>query len=171
IILISIAGFEPIKNRFIVFFEGFFGRLVIFKDALKVIVDFPFLGIGLGNFRYIFTMYKEYTPFSLYYEHLHNDHLQLIIEVGLIGSFFYFYFLFRIFKNIFLNFGRRHDPFVKGISLGGLCGLIGVFLHSFVEYNFHIPATSFLFWFILGIVYKCIHTHFNYYPKDERKKI
>jgi O-antigen ligase len=129
--------------------------------------DFPLLGVGWGNFRYAFTFYKNVTPFPAYYEHLHNDNLQLVVETGLVGSFLYFLFLFKIFKDIFINLKKRHDPFVKGIVLGGLCGLMGTIFHGFFEYNFHIPAISLLFWFMSGLIYKCVHMHFQPYKTKE----
>ncbi|MDP2922583.1 MAG: O-antigen ligase family protein [Candidatus Omnitrophota bacterium] len=179
IIFISLAGLEPIRDRFMLSWQGLFGRWKIVRDSFGMFRDFPLFGIGWGNFRYIFPLYQTEAIFPTYYKYLHNDHFQLVVELGLVGSALYFIFLFKIFKDIFIELNRRHDYFVKGIVLGGICGLSGVIFHSFFDFNFHIPATSFLFWLILGLIYKCVHTHFynstGDYNKttkdlDERKK-
>ncbi|MCM8787708.1 MAG: O-antigen ligase family protein [Candidatus Omnitrophica bacterium] len=159
IIFISTAGFEPIRRRFLEFQKDLLNRTIPLIDALPIVKDFPLFGVGLGNFNYIFTSYTQHN-FSRYIYHLLNEHLQLVIEIGIIGAFIYFLFLFSIFREIFIKLNKRADEFVKNIVAAGLAGLFGVILHGFFEFNFHIPAVSFLFWFLLGFIYKCVNTHF-----------
>ncbi|MBU2265653.1 MAG: O-antigen ligase family protein, partial [Candidatus Omnitrophica bacterium] len=159
-IFIFMAGVGPIQERFGLFGSGLSGRIGLAKDSLGLVKDFPIFGIGWGNFQYLFTFYKQFVSTAHYY-YLHNDHLQLVVEIGLIAASAYFYFLYRLFKDIFGQLEKRHDLFVKNIVIGGVSGTLGVFVHSFVEFNFHIPAILFLFWFILGLVYKCVYTHFE----------
>lgn len=166
--LVSLAGFAPIRDRFILFWKGLFVRWDIVRDSLKIFQDFPLFGIGWGNFQYIFPIYQKNVTFPSYYEYLHNDHFQLLVEMGLVGAVSYFLFLFKVFREIFGKLKERQDPFVKGIVLGGWCGLLGVIFHSFFDFNFHIPAVSFLFWLLLGLLYKCVHTHFHHYDGRER---
>lgn len=158
-ILLFMAGSEPLNNRLTSLLNGSLVRGKIFGDSLRIIKDFPLSGVGLGDFNYIFTIYQKSVQ-SVYYKYLHNEYIQLIIETGIIASFFYLYFIFKIFKDILLKLKQRHDPFVKNIVMGGMCGLIGVMTHSLVDYNFHIPAISILFWFLAGLIYKCVYTHF-----------
>jgi len=160
------TGFEPFKNRLFVLWESLGLRWTVNEEAFKIIKDFPLFGVGLGNFNHIFTIYQKST-YSLYYKHLHNDYLQLIIETGLIGAFVYFAFLFKIFKNIFSELKQRHDSFAKNIVIGGVCGLFGLMIHSFFDFNFHIPAVSLLFWFILALTYKCSYVHFYHAGTNE----
>ncbi|MCM8819749.1 MAG: oligosaccharide repeat unit polymerase [Candidatus Omnitrophica bacterium] len=159
IIFISTAGFEPIRKRFLEFQKDFLNRITPSIDSLAIIKDFFLFGVGLGNFNYIFTSYSRHN-FGRYIYHLLNEHLQLAIEVGIIGAFLYFLFLFLTFREIFIKLNKRADEFAKNIVAAGLAGLFGVILHGFFEFNFHIPAVSFLFWFLLGFIYKCVNTHF-----------
>jgi O-antigen ligase len=168
--LVSAAGFSAIRDRFMLFWQGLFGRWTVVRDSLGMLRDFPFFGVGLDNFQYVFPIYQKRPTFPSYYEYLHNDHFQLIVETGLIAAAAYFFFLFKIFREIFKKLKERNDSFIKGVTLGGLCGLLGVIFHSFFDFNFHIPATSFLFWLILGLIYRCVHTHFHYYtPENDRQ--
>ncbi|MCF7908137.1 MAG: O-antigen ligase family protein [Candidatus Omnitrophica bacterium] len=166
--LVLIPGLAPIKARFIMIEEGFLGRLKIAANSLAIIKDFPLFGIGLGNFSYIFPYYQEFA-WSKFFYHLHNDHLQMVVETGLIGAFFYLGFIVTIFKSILKKISQRQDSFVKIITLSGACGLIGVLLHSFFEFNFHIPATTFLFWLILALIYKCVNTQFNHHVTNKNR--
>jgi len=168
-ILVLIAGTGPIEKRFFYLWQDRYVQAIrwfMVKDSVKMVRDFPLFGVGWGNFQYIFTLYRKII-YNRYVVHLHNDHLQLIIETGLIASFFYFSFLFKIFKDILTKLKTRKDPLVKSLAMGGICGLLGVMLHSIVDFNFHIPAIAILFWLILGLTYKLVNTHFI----DDRKII
>ena len=164
-ILVLFSGIGPIKERFLKLQMAWLWRWNIVQDSMPLIKDFPLFGVGWGNFQYIFTLYKKFISVS-YYAHLHNDHLQLIAETGLIAAFFYFAFLVGLFREIFANLKTRRDPFVKNMVIGGICGLLGMVFHSFFDFNFHIPAVAFLFWFILSLIYKCSYTHFRYEKED-----
>lgn len=147
-------------------FEGYFlhlymqlgGRLKPAKDSLQIIKDFPLFGVGGGNFRYIFPLYRTFE--TSFYNYLHNDFLQLIVENGIIGFAFYFSFFIFLFREIITKIKKRHDLLVKTLSIGILSGLFGVIAHSFFEFNFHIPAIEIKFWILLALVYKYINTHF-----------
>jgi len=161
ILLLMLAGPGPFKKTFIFFKEGMLGRWAVARDSLRMIRDFPLFGCGLGNFSYLFPSYQTFATFPVYYKYLHNEYLQMIVETGCIGAFFYFFFIFKMLKDIFSQLATRHDPFVQHIVLGGWCGLVGLLFHSIFEFNFHIPAVALLFWLIAGLIYKCVYTHFS----------
>jgi hypothetical protein len=159
-LLMGLVGFAPLHGRFLASGVEMQGRLIAVRDASVIIKDFLLFGVGLGNFHYLFTMYRNFLSDSFWY-YLHNDHVQLVIETGIIASGCYFYFLVSSFAVLFRQLKQRRDSLVLGIVVGGSCGLLGVLLHSFLDFNFHIPAISILFWLLLGMVYKCAHTHFK----------
>jgi hypothetical protein len=159
-ILVSLSGFGPIQDRMSILRDGLVGRWLTVSDSLNILKNFPFFGIGLGNFKYVFTLYQKSKQATIYYDYLHNDHLQFLIETGLICATLSLVFFFNLFKNVLVGLNKRHDPFAKTIIMGGFCGLLGVIMHSFVDFNFHIPAVALLFWFLLGLTYKCLSTHF-----------
>lgn len=161
-LLISISGFDPIQQRMSILKEGFIGRWLTLSDSLNIFKNFPLFGIGLDNFKYVFTMYQRSKQFAIYYDYPHNDYLQFLLESGLVCTIVLSVFFFNLFKNLFIELNRRHDPFVKSIVIGGMSGLLGVIVHSFVDFNFHVPAVALLFWLLLGLIYKCVYTHF--YP-------
>jgi len=160
VLLLSVIGIEPIKYRFASLREGFFQRLSVFKDSYQMIKDFPSFGIGLGNFQFAFSSYLSFFSEG-YYFYPHNDYIQIITETGLIGFSFFFLFLLKVFKTILKRLFTRQDPFARSMVIGGICGLFSLLLHSSVDFNFHIPAISFLFWLLLGLIYKCVFTSFR----------
>ncbi|MFA7676846.1 MAG: O-antigen ligase family protein [Candidatus Omnitrophota bacterium] len=160
IFFVLIAGINPAIEKFSLLGQGARGRLEIVKDSIEMFRSFPIFGVGNGNFSYIFPIYKKFVS-SAHYFYAHNDYLQLILENGLLGVFFYLGFFCFVLKEIITKLAARNDPFVKNMVSGGLCGLFGVMIHSVFEFNFHIPAISFLFLFVLALIYKCVNTHFD----------
>jgi len=167
LVLVYVAGFGPIQERMGDVKEGFAGRWRVATDSFRIVKDFPFFGVGLGNFKYIFTLYQKARHVAIYYDYLHNDYLQFIVEAGLAAAALLAVFFINIFRSILSGLNKRHDSFAKSIVIGGFCGMLGGILHSFVDFNFHIPAIAFLFWFLLGLTYKCVSTHF--YPAETGK--
>ncbi|MBP7087709.1 MAG: O-antigen ligase family protein [Candidatus Omnitrophica bacterium] len=160
VILLSVVGIEPIKYRFASLKEGFLQRLAIFKDSYRLMKDFPSFGIGLGNFQFVFSSYLSFFSEG-YYFYPHNDYIQIITETGLIGFLLFILFLFQVFKTILKRLFTRQDPFARSMVMGGICGLFSVLLHSLADFNLHIPAIYFLFWLILGLIYKCVFSSFR----------
>jgi len=165
IFFIFLFGLGPLKNKFSYFWPGLFNRLRIAQDSLRAVKDFPFFGVGLGNFSRVFPIYKSFITPGVYYKYLHNDYLQLLLEAGSVASLFCFIFFYKTFKEILTKLRQRKDPFFKGLVLGGVCGLFGLLLHSCFDFNFHVPATAFLFWFILGLIYKYSYLEINHEGK------
>lgn len=52
---------------------------------------------------------------------------------------------------------KRNDPFIMGIAIGGIIGVISISLHSIVDFNTHIPANAFLLSILLGITTVAVH--------------
>ncbi len=57
-------------------------RLRIFRDALTLIQDAPWTGVGLGNFRYIFPQYRKHSASGSQAIHPESDWLLLAGECG-----------------------------------------------------------------------------------------
>ncbi|MFA5337913.1 MAG: O-antigen ligase family protein [Candidatus Omnitrophota bacterium] len=168
-VLVSLSGLGPIQHRMSIIKEGLAGRGFVVSDSLSILKNFPLFGIGLGNFKYVFTLYQKSRQTAVYYDYLHNDYLQFLIETGLICAVSFLIFFFNLFRSIIIGLNKRHDQFAKSVVMGGICGLLGVIIHSFVDFNFHIPAVSLLFWLLLGLIYKCLSTHFYSPEKTENE--
>ncbi|MEF1228467.1 O-antigen ligase family protein [Vibrio fortis] len=100
-----LSSIHPIFNRFYEFTQmditdlsrdGFGGdsstrwRLIFIVDAYNLFLENPLKGIGLDNFK---TIYSE----DLY---SHNNYVELLSTLGLVGLIAYYAFYFSIFKCI-----------------------------------------------------------------------
>ena len=100
----NIGLLNPIITRIFKMYNAFVGlsgsdnssktRLKMISIGLNIFNDNPIWGIGIDNAQ-IFT-YKEYG-ISNYY--LHNNYIELLADLGIIGFFIYYWFLiFLLFK-------------------------------------------------------------------------
>ena len=158
IILITISlGVGPLIERLKLLSEDM-DRPLVFKDTLKIARDFPFFGVGMGNFQSIFPKYRFLTS-GRRYIYAHNDYLQLLVEMGLLGLItvltggFYF-FRDNFYKPILnkLDLQQRRDPYVVNMVLGCFVGLMSMSLHNILDFNMHIPANALTFTVIMAVL-------------------
>jgi len=135
------VGMDSALGKFQRTETSFAKRLLTSKSMLPMVSDYPFLGVGWGNFRYLYPRYvpKEYDGVSSS-GYSHNDWLEAVVEAGipagiLILSAFILYLVrtIRIWKS-------RHDPHAVGIGAGALAAVLSLALHSLSDFNMHIPA-------------------------------
>jgi hypothetical protein len=110
-------------------------------NSLRMWRDHPILGVGLGNFAVAYPAYQT-VPSELLLEHAHNDYVEAVAESGLVGAILIVsalaVFLHLAFRDL------RHRLSCEGgwIRLGAAIGCCGLLVHSFFDYNLHIPANA-----------------------------
>ena len=163
LLFVLAGGAEILQERFtaLVVRKEWHSRWAVYAYALRIVRDFPFFGVGMGNFNSVFTVYKQFILDNTYFFYAHNDHLQLLVEAGIIGAGFYYAFLITVFKDIIVQLRTRRDEFARTVLPALVSGLIGVLIHSFFDFHFHVPAVSVLFWLLVGVLYKGVYTHFR----------
>jgi hypothetical protein len=137
-------------------FKAYSARFEFLKDSLRVFLDFPLLGTGLGTFSEIAQKYKS-TDWQISYAFSHNEPVQLLTEVGILGFSLIIFFLFGYLREIFSVWFRRKSSFAVFLSLGCLLGILSIMLHSFFEFMLHVPAVGFLFFVILALSYRAVY--------------
>ncbi len=159
VLLGMFSGLDPTMQRLKTLlnpFQALAGRLSLIKDTFSIIRDFPVWGVGFGALGEIFQKYKNWQGLETF-SFTHNESLQLMAETGLAGFFLMAVFISAYFKNILFLLFKRHNPYVIYLSLGCLVGITSIFLHSFFDFVFHIPANSLLFVIILALINKVLY--------------
>ena len=141
------AGIRPIRERVSESLNGREAaiqvRLRIWEGTWRMIKKKPLFGWGLGTFRWV---YPRYRCRSHYREanFAHNDYLHIWAELGLVGLFSFLWLALSALK---LTFGRslrklprRYRAMVVGLRIS----LIIFLVHSFFDFNLHIPANAVL---------------------------
>lgn len=125
-------------------------RLIAWENSIAIIKDFPFFGTGAGTYQYIFARYEDGRLLQ-YYDHAHNDYIELLADQGLVGFFLLgFPILIIIVKNI-KAFIHRKTAIKRAILFGSLVGTFSLLIHSLIDFNFHIPANAAYFYLLLGL--------------------
>ncbi|MGH9510934.1 MAG: O-antigen ligase family protein [Terriglobales bacterium] len=125
-------------------------RLKIDQDLLRMFPRRPVLGWGLGTFADAYPRYRSFYT-TLYIDEAHNDYLQLLIEMGAAGFITMIWFLWLVFR-LALKETRNWTQNVDGaVALAALLGVVGILVHSLVDFNLEVPANAAIF-YVLCII-------------------
>jgi hypothetical protein len=130
-------------------------RTVIWGDTVRMAADFPLFGTGFGAFAEVYPRYQTGYAGG-FVRHAHNDWVQLLAEGGLAGSLAVLVLLGAYLAAAKKLLGRRRDREAIFLGLGGLCGLLAFLLHSFTEFNAHIPANALWFTVLAALTLKAL---------------
>lgn len=129
------------------------GRVALAQDAVAIWSDWPILGVGPGNsYAYMLRYSVIGTP--------HNQYLDLLVEVGLIGLGVVLAFVVSAFRFGLRLWRRVRHPVHKEVVLGWLGafaalaagGLTGDFLlHSIRNGGLEMFSGFFVHWVFLGV--------------------
>jgi O-antigen ligase len=108
------------------------------------------LGWGLGTFADVYPQYRSfYTAF--YIDEAHNDYLQLLIEMGAAGFFTMIWFLWVVFRAANRKLRHWSSDINGAVALAALLGIVGILVHSLVDFNLQVPANAMIF-YVLCVV-------------------
>ncbi len=128
------------------------GRPIVWGKVVQIIGDYPLFGSGLGTFASVYPAYDD-SGRSVRYSHAHNDYLEYLSELGVVGLILLFGGLAYIVASSFLIWRVRRHPEVKGLALGGIVAIIAILIHSITDFNLHIPANMVLFTVIVALTF------------------
>jgi len=125
-------------------------RHYINRDGLKMFLKRPVLGWGLGTFPVVYPQFRTfYTNFFV--NEAHNDYLQLLVEMGLLGFGTMLWFLMMLYARAIKKIGHWTGEISGAATLACVLGLSGILVHSAVDFNLQIPANAALFYVLCTI--------------------
>ncbi|MEJ2008273.1 MAG: O-antigen ligase family protein [Acidobacteriota bacterium] len=141
-------------------------RSMIWSDTAQLFRANPILGTGLGTYGQALRPFQTKLV-NMYVDHAHNDYLEFASETGLVGFGLLFIPIFYLLVRMIIAFLKDHRRYRRAVLLGCIGSTLGLLIHSFTDFNLHIPANAIIFAVILGIGYKaaCIE------PQKEAKKV
>jgi len=120
-------------------------RLSIDRDAFRMFLQKPLLGWGLRTFPVVYPQFRSfYTNFFV--NEAHNDYLQLLAEMGLLGFGVMAWFLVVVFRRAVGKIANWTSDVSGAVTLACMLGSIGILVHSLVDFNLQIPANAALFY-------------------------
>jgi hypothetical protein len=143
-------------------------RFAYYSDAIKILKDFPFLGVGPGGWSSAQFQYQT----SLYAtKYVHSSVFQAALNYGIVGLI-----LFVAQISIFISyslkaFRRASDSSVRGIIvLSSMCNL-AIILHSLTDIDFEFPIISILFWINMVVLSTFSVNYKVYKPKSRSRNL
>jgi len=118
-------------------------RFNSWEAGLKMVIEHPLTGVGIGNFLRAYPDYSHTTPFVA-----HNTLIQFASESGIFAGLMYLLLCFGVISS-YVRFKRagpqNTDPFLVAVQESSTGGLIGFFVCAL----FLNLATYELFYYIL----------------------
>ena len=150
-------GVEYPVERFKSFYETFESRSRYAKKTMDMFEDYRLTGVGMGNFQYGYSKYQAPEDEKVFIRHAHNDWAQFLAEAGImglcalvVGISYYLYRTIRLWK-------RRSDPFAVCLGVAPIAAMAALAIHSYSDFNLHIPANFLMLVAIMAIGYSALH--------------
>jgi O-antigen ligase len=146
---VMLLGSDKILDRFAETQDTY--RLKIDRDTFSMALHKPILGYGLGTFSDVYPAYKSFYT-NLFVNHAHNDYLEMLVDTGVVGLALFVWMLVGVFRSGFSKVMDRDDEEGRLLTLAALTGIVGILIHSFIDFNLHIPANAALFFVLCAAV-------------------
>lgn len=153
---------DPVKWQ--VFFDFFKRsssgvRLEIYTIATRLVIENPFMGIGLGQFPAVYQLHGPailgHVPYEWNVPHPHNLFLAFWLNLGLPGFAAFVWIMVMVFKKVwpFLKlFLKQKANDLQKIRVMGFALFLVILIHGFVDTPFFKNDLALLFWLILAVI-------------------
>lgn len=129
-------------------------RLEYWRAAGRMFLDHPLLGVGLGAFPAVYPRYGHSSAKLERLEQTHNDYLQVLTDAGLIGGLLLLWFLFELLRQMrgqWRDLAQQRSQ-ERALWAGGYVALLGIAVHSFLDFNLQIAANALICLLIVALV-------------------
>ncbi|MFA6573306.1 MAG: O-antigen ligase family protein [Patescibacteria group bacterium] len=144
---------ESIQSANVIQSNAVNNRIDYWKTSWEMFTNYPWTGVGIGNFETIYTHYQQNVwSFSV---SPHNNLLLYLSELGIFGLITFLIFLYSIFNKAkkVIRKTAAEDQTLYYYAVGVTGGIIASFGHSLTDIDWEIPALL-LLWFIeVGIIF------------------
>lgn len=125
-------------------------RTYINRDGFRMFLKRPILGWGLGSFPIVYPQFRTfYTNFFV--NEAHNDYLQLLVEMGLLGFAAMVWFVVTLYTRAAKKIAHWPSDVGGALTLACVLGFSGILVHSAVDFNLQIPANAALFYVLCTV--------------------
>jgi putative inorganic carbon (HCO3(-)) transporter len=121
-------------------------------DAMPIVLDFPLIGSGGGSFYSIFPQYKVAQVHS-FYDHAHNDYLQMAIEYGVAATLLLALLVGLSLYKALHAMKHRKMSIMKGAAFASCMAIIGMLIHMTVDFPLQAPANAGYFVVFLALAW------------------
>jgi O-antigen ligase len=126
-------------------------RIEIWKSAINLWQHYPVFGSGAGSFN---SAVYRYEPSSMNYtpDFAHNDYLQGLAELGIVGFVIPASFLATMLTLALTSARYSDSRTVRLAALACFGSLAAILIHSLADFNLYIPSNAMLVAWICGVI-------------------
>ncbi len=134
-------------------------RFLIWEAAYSMFKESPLLGHGWGNFEIIYPFHQgkflkieQYSPFRTHANNAHNEILEVVSQIGIVGLGIYIWFFILFFKLGIDNYRKLTGEYEKVVALALLGSILGMLVDNLLNVSLHFPMPALLFWVWMGLI-------------------
>jgi len=157
LVILAIAGMNTLLLRFDIsrLDQDVSFRWMLAKSTWQAGLAFWPIGSGPGSYSAVYPLFQA-PGLRGYAEHAHNDYVQLMMEGGAMFVLLACLFLWMVVRQAIVLWvaieREEHDRSHLFLQLSCGLGLLALLIHSWVDFNLHIPANVMLFACLLGVL-------------------
>jgi O-antigen ligase len=125
-------------------------RPELWAETLRLVREYPVLGCGMGGYGSVFVSANLSRPLATD-EHAHNDYLQLLLELGVMGFAIGAWLAWLVVRQGVRAIAAGSGGDTRYLGLASIGALTAISIHSFTDFNLYIPANAMLLAWIAGL--------------------
>jgi O-antigen ligase len=125
-------------------------RVELARDALHIAHDHPYFGTGPGTFVFVHPRYQD-SSFGFKAVLTHDDYLNCLDDYGVVGFGIAMLFVSLVTLKFFRPLDTDHRWQDRVIVATGFAAWIALLVHSWVDFNLHIPANAMMLFALTGL--------------------
>lgn len=126
-------------------------RLMLWKGAINMIKEHPFLGFGVNTYSRVFPRYRPPEYPDVRYSH--NCYLHMASEIGIVGALLFLIFLVTVLVRCLKGIISMKRSIRKDYAIGLFAGVVGFALNSIVDTHLYSVNLAVLFHLLLGFCF------------------
>jgi O-antigen ligase len=130
--------------------ESLSDRFDMWRSAWDMFLEYPFLGTGLGTFTLRYPALRAFTETSSTGFFAHNDYLQLLAELGILGFVAWFTVPVTLFILVVRSYLKADSEMGTGVHCLAISAASLVGAHSLVNFVMYHPVINVFLGCVLG---------------------
>ncbi|WP_417914150.1 O-antigen ligase family protein [Candidatus Electronema sp. JM] len=120
-------------------------RMLAWRGTVDMILAHWLTGSGPGTYPFVFAQFQPPGLGDVRFNRAHNDYLQFTAELGVGLPLLIIWMMAVLYRHGLWKLDVSSSRLINAATLGSLAGITAMAVHSFADFNFHIPANALLF--------------------------
>ncbi|WP_136808697.1 O-antigen ligase family protein [Desulfosediminicola flagellatus] len=141
----TMLGIETAVSRFVSVGDAGATRTDLYMSSLPMLANHWLTGIGANSYAVLSPVYLKGFPADLLYDRVHNEYLELMIELGIPMALLFFAWLLggMALLGARILTALKHTGKIKNTMLlasVAYAGIVGFLVHGLVDFGWRLPV-------------------------------